>query len=416
MHQLNEDKNFHFELLRILASVRGFGADVSEVLNVCEKLIPGDFESWYVEFRKLAEWVETTIDENEYDKVSLRDAYWRASRYHFACGFFFQAEQEDPRALAVYERWVSLFDKGCSMMEIPPERNTLQAKGFTVPIILFRCSSDDQPRPTLIIGNGLDGSMEEMLHMNGLQALERGYNVVLYEGPGQPSVRRGQHIGFIHNWEDAVTPIVDYLETLAFVDKTKIALLGNSLGGWLAARAAAFEQRLAAVLLIDGIYDLYSGIAQLIGPDVMQYHEQGDEEEFNDGIRKLMEKSTNLKFLLNQASWAFMSSFYGVMERAKRMTLKGIEDNFTCPVFIAGAENDIFDKVDQPGQAAQALGDRAFLRRFTVQEGAEAHCHVGAVAFLNQVILSWLSKQLGNKDMFTTNGVSKNEVNGFREV
>lgn len=410
MHQLNEDKNFHFELLRILASVRGFGADVSEVLNVCEKLIPGDFESWYIEFRKLAEWVETTIDENEYDKVSLRDAYWRASRYHFTCGFFFQAEQEDPRALAVYERWVSLFDKGCSMMDIPPERHTLQANGFQIPIMLFRCSLDDRARPTLIIGNGLDGSMEEMLHMNGLQALERGFNVVLYEGPGQPSVRRAQNIGFIHNWEDAVTPIVDFLEPLPFVETTKIALLGNSLGGWLAARAAAFEKRLSAVLLIDGIYDLYSGIAQLIGPDAMRFHEQGDEDRFNEEIRKLMVKSVNLRFLLNQASWAFMSSFYGFMEQAKKMTLRGIEDKFTCPVFIAGAENDIFDNMDQPGQAKKALGDKAFLRRFTVQEGAEAHCHVGAVAFLNQVILSWLSKQLGNKDMFAVNGIASNGV------
>lgn len=413
MHQLNADKNFHFELLRILASVRGFGADVSEVLNVCEKLVPGDFESWYREFRALAEWVETTIDESEYDKVSLRDAYWRASRYHFASGFFFQAEKEDPRALAVYERWVSLFDKGCSMMEIPPERHTLQAKGFRVPIILLRCSMEDRPRPTLIIGNGLDGSMEEMFHMNGLQALERGYNVVLYEGPGQPSVRREQNIGFIYNWEDAVTPIVDYLETLPFVDKSKIALLGNSLGGWLAGRAAAFEKRLAAVLLIDGIYDLYSGIGDLIGPEVMQFEKDGNEEKFNEEIRKLMEKSVNLRFLMNQASWAFMMSFYQVMQLCKKMTLIGIEDKITCPVFIAGAENDIFDKTDQPGQVKQALGEKAFLRRFTVQEGAEAHCHVGAVAFLNQVILSWLSKQLGNKEMFSVNGTQGQKSNGF---
>ncbi|KEF57992.1 uncharacterized protein A1O9_05915 [Exophiala aquamarina CBS 119918] len=403
MHQLNEDKYFHFELLRILASVRGFGADVSEVLNVCEKLIPGDFESWYQEFLALAEWVETTIDENEYDKVSLRDAYWRASRYHFACGFFFQAEKEDPRAITVYQRWVSLFDKGCRMMEIPPERATLQAKGFTVPIIIFRCSLDDRPRPTLIIGNGLDGSMEEMLHMNGLQALERGYNVVLYEGPGQPSVRRAQNIGFICNWEDVVTPIVDYLEPLPFVEKTKIALLGNSLGGWLAARAAAFEKRLAAVILIDGIYDLYNGICTLIGTEVMKFEEDGDEEKFDEEIRRLMEKSVNLRFLMNQASWAFMMNFYQVMQQCKKMTLKGIEDQINCPVFIAGAENDIFDKTDQPGQVKNALGEKAFLRRFTVQEGAEAHCHVGAVAFLNQVILSWLSKQLGSKEI---NGVS----------
>ena len=236
--------------------------------------------------------------------------------------------------------------------------------------------------------------------------------MVLYEGPGQPSVRRAQNIGFIYNWEDAVSPIVDYVETLPFVEKTKIALLGNSLGGFLAARAAAFEKRLAAVILIDGIYDLYTGIATLVGPEVMNFEKAGDEEDFNEAIRKLMEKSANLRFLMNQFSWAFMMTFYQVMQHLMKMTLRGLEDRTTCPVFIAGAENDIFDKLDQPGQVKNALGDNAFLRRFTVQEGAEAHSHAGAISFLNQIILSWLRKQLGTEELLTPNGANGRELNG----
>lgn len=398
MHQLSSDKSFHFELLRVLAAARGYGADVAEVLLACDKLVPGDFESWHLAFKELAEWVETTIDEDVYDKVSLRDAYWRASRYHFASGFFLQKESEDSRASEIVHRWQALFDQGCRQMRVPPSRQTLQADGFQVPTMFFPCSTDDVPRPVVIIGNGLDGSMEEMIHTNGFQALERGYHVLLYEGPGQPSVRRGQGIGFIHDWERTVKPVVDYLQSLPSVDHKKITLLGNSLGGYLAARAAAFEPRIAAVILIDGIYDVGEGIGNLFGPDVTKFDQSGDEEGFNNALVPLMEKSSNIRFLVNQISWAFMLNPYQAFQVLKKMNLRGIEEKIQCYAFVAGAENDIFDAIDQPGATTKALahlGDKLVLKRFTAQEASDAHCHVGAAAFSNQIIYSWLGKQLG---------------------
>lgn len=55
-------------------------------------------------------------------------------------------------------------------------------------------------------------------------------------------------------------PIVDYVfahkeKDFPFIDTSKIGLVGMSLGGYLAARAAAFEPRLAAVMCVDGVYD-----------------------------------------------------------------------------------------------------------------------------------------------------------------
>jgi hypothetical protein len=39
--------------------------------------------------------------------------------------------------------------------------------------------------------------------------------------------------------------------------------MGTSLGGFLAARAAAFEHRLAALILHDAIFDIRSGLRSL---------------------------------------------------------------------------------------------------------------------------------------------------------
>jgi hypothetical protein len=45
--------------------------------------------------------------------------------------------------------------------------------------------------------------------MFGREVLARGYNFVSYEGPGQATVRRQQNIGFIPEWWEAVSPVID---------------------------------------------------------------------------------------------------------------------------------------------------------------------------------------------------------------
>ena len=228
------------------------------------------------------------------------------------------------------------------MLDIPPLWESVQADGLTVPFILFRASKDDKPRPTLIIGNGLDGSMEEMVHMHDLQVLERNYNVVLYEGLGQSSVCRQQNIGLIYDWERTVILIVDYLVKQPFVWQDQIILFGNSLGGYLAARAAAFEHRLAAVILVDGIYDVYDTMGRMIDSDAMELEKRGDEEGFIKACQQAMAKSVKVEWFVNQLCWAFFGTPFQVMQTLKKMTLSGIEDKITCPVFVAGAENDLF--------------------------------------------------------------------------
>ena len=52
---------------------------------------------------------------------------------------------------------------------------------------------------------------------------------------------REQKLPFRYDREAVVTPAVDYVLTRADVDGDNLALMGMSLGGYLATRAAAFE-------------------------------------------------------------------------------------------------------------------------------------------------------------------------------
>ncbi len=57
-----------------------------------------------------------------------------------------------------------------------------------------------------------------------------------------------------------VGPVLDFLTQHPGVDPARIALLGVSLGGYLAPRAAAYERRLAAVIALDGVFDAVSAL------------------------------------------------------------------------------------------------------------------------------------------------------------
>ena len=49
--------------------------------------------------------------------------------------------------------------------------------------------------------------------MNGYAALARGYNCLIFEGPGQGELIREQRIPFRPDWEKVVTPVVDFALT-----------------------------------------------------------------------------------------------------------------------------------------------------------------------------------------------------------
>jgi hypothetical protein len=255
MLQLSPDECYNFELLRLLAHSSYGGVDVGEVLSAAAEIEPGDFESWYQAFYRRAERV-LAASVRFHNPVSVRDANFRAATYFRAADFFLHGNWEDPRIMDLWEKQTACFDKAMSLLDVPGYRESLPAGGFEIPIIFFPASRDKSARrPTVILGNGFDGSMEEMYHLHGAAALERGYNVVCYDGPGQPLVRREQGLGFTHAWEKVVGPVLDYLETLPNVDMERVALVGYSMADVLAARAAALDHRVKALLQIDGLYD-----------------------------------------------------------------------------------------------------------------------------------------------------------------
>jgi Esterase FrsA-like len=394
---LSADPTFHYELLRILGTARDQGADVAEVLRVARRIVPGDFESWHDELLALALRVrDQAVSAAAANRRSTaRGAFLRAASYFRAADFFLHGDPADPRIMDLWSLATSCFDEGISRLRKPGERLSLQADGFMVPAVLYRAGDGRKPRPTLLMCNGYDGSQEELLHVSGFAALERGFNVVTFEGPGQPSVMRQQGLGFITDWERVVAPVIDWCEQSVDVDENAIGLLGYSFGGLLVARAAAFESRLAAVACVDGIFDAHRAFASTLPPHLRDLFEQGQEEAVNRAVRAAMVTNTGLRWGIEQGCWAFQCDTpFQFLERTRDLTLEGVAGRIRCPVLVCEAERDhVFG--GQPLALAHALGPIATHRIFTEEDAAEAHCHVGASDLMNGVVMDWFEDELG---------------------
>src|SRR6202012_168835 len=117
--------------------------------------------------------------------------------------------------------------------------------------------------PTVILNNGLDSQSVALYAYGGAAALERGYNALIFEGPGQGAMLFERQVPFRPDWENVITPVVDYLLSRPDVDPDRIALTGWSMGGEMVSRAAAFEPRLAAVVADPGILSMWLSVETL---------------------------------------------------------------------------------------------------------------------------------------------------------
>jgi pimeloyl-ACP methyl ester carboxylesterase len=276
-----------------------------------------------------------------------------------------------------------LFSPAFEPIEIPYE-------GTTLPGYFYRVDEEDNgnnnsnaPRPTLIAHGGFDSTLEELYTSAAAPALERGYNCLTLEGPGQGRVIRKQKIPFRYDWEKVVTPVVDYALSLKQIDSKKIALMGISMGGYLAARAAAFEHRISACILYNGVYDGYESFASSFPESLRLAVENGNIEVVNTVMEILSDLDANMRFNLKHGIWTpGANSPFKLIQDSKKYTVKDIAQNIKCPTLVLEAEKD--DSFPgQPKKVYDALTSPKKYILFTAEEGAEEHCQCGASAISN---------------------------------
>jgi pimeloyl-ACP methyl ester carboxylesterase len=106
--------------------------------------------------------------------------------------------------------------------------------------------------------SGFDGLLEEMYPL--LPAFTAaGYTVIAFEGPGQGGALRRDNLPMPYDWEKPVSAVLDHYK----IDRC--TLIGMSLGGYLAPRAAAFEKRIARVVAWGAMFDFFDTYKKRVG-------------------------------------------------------------------------------------------------------------------------------------------------------
>lgn len=393
------NESFWYETLRSFDHVAYGGADFGEVLAISERITEGDYDSWHDAYLAAADRLAAEADAAlcAGHRVSARDGLLRASNYYRSADFFLHGNPDDPRHFHAYDLSVECFQQAAPLLPVPARPVEIPYEDTALPGYFYGAGGPGEPGPLIIIHTGFDGTAEEM-HTQGAAALaERGYRVLAFDGPGQGSSLHRQGLVFRPDWENVISPVVDFAAGLPGVDSGKIALWGLSMGGLLAPRAAAFEHRLAAVIAVDGVYDMGQAMTAFGGsiPDLERRLRADEDPGLDAEMTRMMAASAPMRWEMELGQYALGAP---TPRKACAAFLDyhlrdGIAEKITCPALICDAPGDLFF-TGQPRELFDHLTCRKTFLQFTAEEGADAHCQVGAERLALARICDWLDDTL----------------------
>lgn len=390
---LSRDKSHAFEALRAVGAGPYGGADFGEVAATMSRIRKGNDRDWTREWAATASRVHGIADAclEAGHRVSAREAFLRASNYYRSAEFYLRrASAREPEMLRLSRMSRTTFTQATELMDRPVRPFTIPYEDLGLPGYLFLVDDSGEPRPTIIYTNGFDSTAEEAWFAIAAAAIGRGYNVLAYDGPGQGAVIREQGLQFRPDWEAVLGPVLDYALQLPVVDQGAIAHFGYSLGAYLVARAAAFDDRAAALILDDGLYDFHQAYVTAIPGVLMKLIDAQCDHVPNTLIRLATRFDSEARWGLNNGMWTIGGNSYAdFVRRTTDYSLEGIAERISTPALIMDADADQFFK-GQPEALAAKMTAATTMANLTTAHGAGEHCHVGSLLRAHQVIFDWL--------------------------
>ena len=383
---------FNFEFLRIVSCQSVGAAEIGECLYTIGRIEDGSFDSWITEWNRTAGRVAAEARRllTAGQPLAARDAFLRAANYFRAAEFY--ATHDDPRQVAVWQASRDCFAQAVPLLRFPAEPIEVAFDGACLPGYFVRGGS--RRAPTLIAMSGFDGSAEEVYYWIGPAAAERGWNCLIFEGPGQ---RGALHLnpGLVlrPDYEAPVGAVVDYALSRPEVDPARLALLGYSLGGFLAVRAAAFETRLRAVIANSLVVDVGAAFAA-VWPKILR----GSFPSAVDTAFTLLARlRPDTRWGINHARWALgVNHPHEFFAAWKPFTLWGTEDRLTTPLLCVVGEDEIAqtsaDMITQTIRYLRAVRGPTELAYLPKETGASSHCQMGGLAYAHAAIFEWLTR------------------------
>ncbi len=325
----------------------------------------------------LSDWKEVLVS---YGERATLDGDMLEAAFLFRAAEFFTLPS-DPDKTELYDRFTNRFYGAVEETEF--ERISIPYQQGSLPALRFKPAD---PQGVIVLHGGLDSFMEEFYSM-ARYLISAGYEVVLFEGPGQGAALRQQDLHMTYEWEKPVGAVLDHL-TLS-----EVTLIGISLGGFLALRAAAFEPRVARAVAYDVyIYDHRGGTVQKLFYQLIRRAPS----LYNRFLLALMGRDVTANHIIHQwmyvcgvrtpFEWAFQLQHYSVAEIVKLVKQDVL--------LLAGKDDHLIPVQEYYKHVMGLLNANSVAGRiFTSDDQAQNHCQIGNVQLALDYILEWIESK-----------------------
>lgn len=347
-------------------------SSLEDIYEIAPRLT--DFSSYKLEFLKLAEKAHT-------------QGRTLAAAYYFRSAEFFMRE-DDPEKIPTRQKFQGLlwnqYNISTSNRLSIPYTDGITHGSLPVYVFLHEKSKD-----TIVIHGGFDSYIEEFFPL--FQFIHSaGYNLVCFDGPGQGGALVDSGLLLTHEWDKPVKAILDFFKL------EDVTLIGISMGGCLALRAAAFEPRIKRVVAYDVFYDWIETTLDKLKPIrivinmLLNLHAASI---FNRLMAQIMKNSPLFDWATRRAMLVLgVTSPYEVFVKSKLYTTRDISPLIKQDVLLlAGAEDHIIP-LNHFYIQQKALENVHSLtaRLFTRAEHAQNHCQIGNLGLAISNIIDWI--------------------------
>lgn len=276
---------------------------------------------------------------------------------------------EYQRSVDLLVRSFELIDPRTTKVEIPYAEAGVST---SLPAYFHDASVAGEPTPVMVVWNGLD-STKEMMVGSGIhhELAARGISTLMVDCPGSGEALRLRGLTARVDTEAWAAACVDYLQARADVRADRIGLVGWSLGGYYAPRAAAFEKRLALVVAWGANHD-WAAVQK----------------------RRLEREGENpVPHYWDHVLWVWGESDIDTfIKRSQAVHLDGVVEQITVPFLICHGERDRQIPLEYAhhsyGQAVNS--PRRELRIFSAEEGATEHIGLDHFPHVVTYIADWV--------------------------
>ena len=371
-----EDPDMDLFFMAALSWGPSGGLDIGQACHVASTIKDGDADSWVNSFAGYGE-VQNALADSWLAR-GWRRAAGEARLKAFASyrsAWQFAAPGSDTFA-ALYANHRQAFYKAMGELKLPATAFEVPWEGKSLPGLFVRHADADAP-VALVIG-GADTSLEDLFLSLGRGIWERGYSVAIVDLPGQGNTA-AQGLRWETEPERPIAAVIDRLVQDFGARPGRIALIGMSLGGYFATRAAGHESRLATVIASTP----FPAPGRLFAASVRAAQAKGHTPSA-------------------AALRSFQSIFFKAGVRTPQEFLQRWESAQADPARVSLPFLSVLGGGDSPMFAAQARewheSIRSARKEFVFLDaasGADGHCQVNARLRMVQEACGWMDEIFG---------------------